>query len=270
MGTLYLVATPIGNLEDISLRAMRVLKEVSLIAAEDTRRTRKLLSHYDIHTPLTSYHEHNKRAKLGYLLKQLAEGDVAVVSEAGTPGMSDPGYELVVACIERGVAVVAVPGASVLPAAVVVSGLPTSRFLFLGFLSRREGERKRVLVEVALLPYTLVALEAPHRLRRTLVLMREVLGERRMALCRELTKYHEEVFRGTPSTALERFTEPLGEFTLVIEGAPAGRVDMAAVEVELGRLKGQGLTARDALAEMSGVSGLSRRELYRLWLKLKA
>lgn len=249
---------------------MRVLKEVGLIAAEDTRRTRNLLSYYDIHTPLTSYHEHNKRSKLGYLLKQLAERDVAVVSEAGTPGMSDPGYELVVACIERGVAVVAVPGASVLPAAVVVSGLPTARFLFLGFLPRREGERKRLLVEVAPLPYTLVALEAPHRLRRTLVLMREVLGERRMALCRELTKFHEEVFRGTPSTALKRFTEPLGEFTLVIEGATAERPDIAAVEAELKRLKAQGLTARDALAELSGVWGLSRRELYRLWLKLKA
>ena len=157
-----------------------------------------------------------------------------------------------------------------LPAAVVVSGLPTSRFLFLGFLPRREGERKRLLTEVATLPYTLVALEAPHRLRRTLVLIREVLGERRLALCRELTKFHEEVFRGTPSTALGRFTEPLGEFTLVIEGVALERVDVAAVEVELGRLKAQGLTARDALAEMSGLSGLSRRELYRLWLTLKA
>ncbi len=269
MGTLYLVATPIGNLEDITLRALRVLKEVGLIAAEDTRRTRNLLTYYDIHTPVTSYHEHNKRSKLGYLLRQLAEGDVAVVSEAGTPGMSDPGYEVVAACVERGVAVVAVPGASVVPAAVVVSGLPTARFLFLGFLPRREGERKRLLVEVAPLPYTLVALEAPHRLRRTLVLIREVLGERRMALCRELTKFHEEVSRGTPSTALGRFTEPLGEFTLVIEGAPVERVDVAAVESELKRLKAQGLTARDSLAELSGVSGLSRRELYRLWLKLK-
>ncbi|MEE9201921.1 MAG: 16S rRNA (cytidine(1402)-2'-O)-methyltransferase [Dehalococcoidia bacterium] len=269
MGTLYLVATPIGNLEDISLRALRVLKEVSLIAAEDTRRTRNLLTYYDIHTPVTSYHEHNKRTKLGYLLRRLAGGDVAVVSEAGTPGMSDPGYELVAACVERGVAVVAVPGASVVPAAVVVSGLPPTRFLFLGFLPRKEGERKRLLQEVAPLPYTLVALEAPHRLRRSLEAIREVLGERRLALCRELTKFHEEIFRGTPSTALVRFTQPRGEFTLVIAGAPGEQADPAAAMKELRRLKAQGLTARDALSELSGVWGLSRRELYRLWLKLK-
>lgn len=269
MGTLYLVATPIGNLEDISLRALRVLKEVSLIAAEDTRRTRKLLSHYDIHTPLTSYHEHNKQAKLGYLLGRLAEGDMALVSEAGMPGMSDPGYELVAACLERGVAVVAVPGASVVPMAVVVSGLPAARFLFLGFLPRKEGERERLLREVAPLPYTLVALEAPHRLRQTLEHIRGALGERRLAVCRELTKLYEEVFRGTPATALEHFTEPRGEFTLVIEGAAEPPADVAAVEAELRRLKKRGLTARDALAELSGVSGLPRRELYRLWLKLR-
>ncbi|MEK7281521.1 MAG: 16S rRNA (cytidine(1402)-2'-O)-methyltransferase, partial [Chloroflexota bacterium] len=218
MPALYLVATPIGNLEDITLRALRVLKEAGLIAAEDTRTTRKLLSHYDIHTPLTSYHQHNKKAKLGYLLAQIQEKDVALVSEAGTPGLSDPGYELVLACLEESIPIVPIPGPSAITTAVTLAGLANNQFLYLGFLHRRKGERQRLLEKIALLPFTLVFLEAPHRLKKSLIALEEALGDRRVAVCRELTKLHEEVFRGSLSQALDHFAQPKGEFTLVIEG----------------------------------------------------
>ena len=215
---LYAIATPIGNLEDISLRALRCLREVKLIAAEDTRTTRHLLNFYNIKTPVTSYHEYSKRAKLDYLLDCLEEGDVALVSEAGMPGLSDPGYKLIVAAIERGILVVPVPGASAVTAALVVSGLPTDQFLYLGFLPRRQGRRQRLLSSIVGEPRTIVAFEAPHRLRGTLSDIQETLGDRRLAICRELTKVYEEVFRGRVSQAREHFTEPRGEFTLVIEG----------------------------------------------------
>lgn len=271
MGALYLVATPIGNLEDISLRALRVLREVKLIAAEDTRHTRKLLSHYDIHTPLTSYHDFNKKTKIGYLLERLKEGEVALVSEAGMPGLNDPGYELVVACIGAGIPVVPVPGASVIPTALAVSGLPIDRFLYLGFLPRRKGERQRLLERVAALPYTLLVLESPHRLRSSLEQWLQVLGERRIAAGRELTKLHEEIFRGTIKEALEYFQQPQGEFTLIIEGnRQAEPVALEDVATQLRRLRQQGLTARQALAQLSPATGLSRRELYRLWLQIGA
>ena len=168
MPTLYVVATPIGNLEDVTLRALRVLREVSLIAAEDTRTTRKLLSHYDIHTPLTSYYDHNKGQKLPHLLQALEQGDVALVSEAGTPGISDPGLELVAAASAAGFPVVSVPGPSAPAAALAVSGIPADRFLFLGFLPRAQGERRALLRSVAAMPFTLVIFEAPHRLQRSL------------------------------------------------------------------------------------------------------
>ena len=218
MAILYVVATPIGNLEDISLRALRVLREVKLIAAEDTRKTRRLLNAYNIETPLTSYHEHSKRAKLDYLLGYLEKEDLALVSEAGMPGLSDPGYDLIVAAIERGISVVSVPGPSAVITALVVSGLPTDQFVFVGFLPRRKGQRQRLLRSISDEARTIVAFEAPHRVREALTDIEEILGDRRVSVCRELTKVHEEVFRGRMSQAREHFAEPRGEFSLVIEG----------------------------------------------------
>jgi 16S rRNA (cytidine1402-2'-O)-methyltransferase len=218
MAILYVVATPIGNLEDISLRALRVLREVKLIAAEDTRKTRRLLNAYNIETPLTSYHEHSKRAKLDYLLGYLEKEDLALVSEAGMPGLSDPGYDLIVAAVERGISVVSVPGPSAVITALVVSGLPTDQFVFVGFLPRRKGQRQRLLSSISDEARTIVAFEAPHRVREALTDIEEILGDRRVSVCRELTKVHEEVFRGRMSQAREHFAEPRGEFSLVIEG----------------------------------------------------
>jgi len=218
MAILYVVATPIGNLEDISLRALRVLREVKLIAAEDTRKTRRLLNAYNIETPLTSYHEHSKRAKLDYLLGYLEKEDLALVSEAGMPGLSDPGYDLIVAAVERGISVVSVPGPSAVITALVVSGLPTDQFVFVGFLPRRKGQRQRLLSSISDEARTIVAFEAPHRVREALTDIEEILGDRRVSVCRELTKVHEEVFRGRMSQARKHFAEPRGEFSLVIEG----------------------------------------------------
>ncbi len=218
MPVLYVIATPIGNLEDISLRALRLLREVQLIAAEDTRTTRRLLNTYNIKTPLTSYHEHSKRAKLDYLLDYLEKEDLALVSEAGMPGLSDPGYELIVAAIERGISVVPIPGASAVITALVVSGLPTDQFFYVGFLPRRKGQRQRLLSSIVDEPRTIVAFETPHRLGDALNDIEEILGDRRLSVCRELTKVHEEIFRGRVSQAREHFVEPRGEFSLVIEG----------------------------------------------------
>jgi 16S rRNA (cytidine1402-2'-O)-methyltransferase len=218
MPVLYVIATPIGNLEDISLRALRLLREVQLIAAEDTRTTRRLLNAYNIKTPLISYHEHSKRAKLDYLLDYLEKEDLALVSEAGMPGLSDPGYELIVAAIERGISVVPIPGASAVITALVVSGLPTDQFFYVGFLPRRKGQRQRLLSSIVDEPRTIVAFETPHRLREALSDIEEILGNRRLSVCRELTKVHEEIFRGRVSQAREHFVEPRGEFSLVIEG----------------------------------------------------
>ena len=270
MGTLYLVATPIGNLEDITLRALRVLGEVALIAAEDTRTARKLLAHHGIAAPrLLSYTERNRAARTPAVLAALEDGDVALVSEAGMPGISDPGVHLVEAVVAAGHAVVPVPGASALTAALAASGLPTRRFHFLGFLPRQAGDRRRLLAEVAALPDTLVAFEAPHRLRASLRDMLGVLGDRRIAACRELTKLYEEVFRGTLSEALEHFAEPRGELTLVIEGGgkPKREVTMD-VDAELRSLKRRGLRAREAVRTVAERSGLSHRAVYERWLAL--
>ncbi|MBN1426881.1 MAG: 16S rRNA (cytidine(1402)-2'-O)-methyltransferase [Anaerolineae bacterium] len=221
MGNLYIVSTPIGNLEDITLRALRVLRDVSLIAAEDTRTTRRLLTHFDIKTPLTSYHEHNKLSKLDGILSALQAGDVALVSDAGTPGLSDPGYELIRAAIDHAVPVIPLPGPSALLPALVASGLPTDSFLYLGFLPRKSSARRAVLQTVAGLPYTLVCYEAPHRLLDTLADVSAVLGMRPITVARELTKLYEQIWRGSVDEALEAFgqSEPRGEFTLVIAGA---------------------------------------------------
>lgn len=269
MPALYVVATPIGNLEDITLRALRTLREVKLIAAEDTRKTRRLLVTYDIKTPLTSYHEHNKRTKLGYILSCLEDRDVALVSEAGTPGLSDPGYELIVAANERGIPVIPIPGPSVVITALVVSGLPTDRFSYIGFLPHKAGARRRALESVANEYGTIIALESPHRVITTLKEVLLILGDRRLAVCRELTKLHEEVFRGRVSQAVAYFTEPRGEFTLVIEGKrPDKPAATEAIERQLRYLQLAGTTAREAIARVSVETGLSRREVYRAWLKL--
>lgn len=269
MPTLFVVATPIGNLEDISIRALRVLDEVSLIAAEDTRKTRQLLSAFGLSTPLTSYHEHNKLSKLHALLGRLTEGDVALVSEAGMPGISDPGYELVVAAVERGIRVEPIPGPSVLVTALAVSGLPTDQFTYLGFLPRRKGQRRKILESVSGEERTLIAFESPHRLVAALGDILDMLGDRRIAVCRELTKVYEEVFRGRVSEAIARFAEPRGEFTLVIEGKlkEEGKVSADTVD-QLRRLRDEGLPAKEAVARVAKASGVSRREVYRAWLSL--
>ncbi len=271
MHTLYVVATPIGNLEDMSFRAVRILKEVSLIASEDTRTTRHLLTRFEIKTHLTSYFEHNKKGKLEYLLSKLEEGDVALVSEAGMPAISDPGYELVVAAQEKGIPVVPVPGASAFISALAVSGLPTDACHYMGFLPRKAGERRRALESVAAERVTLAAYEAPHRLKDALHDILSVLGNRRIAVCRELTKLHEEVFRGTVQEAIDHFAEPRGEITLIIEGKPDEPAEAGADDVlaRLGELRRSGVMAKEATEMLSAETGISRRLLYREWLKLK-
>ena len=276
MPTLYVVATPIGNLEDVTLRALRVLSEVSLIAAEDTRVTRRLLSRHGIRTPMISYNEHNRRARVPEILTALESGDVALVSDAGTPSVSDPGGELVSSVLEAGMRVTPVPGPSALTACMAV-GLPGSAqtgfqggegLLFLGFLPRRKGDRRRLLDSVAGLPYCLAVFEAPHRLRASLEAVLEVLGDRQVTVCRELTKVHEEMFRGTVSQALERFQEPRGEFTLMIAAADGREPEMDAswAAAELGRLKADGVRAREAVDAVAAATGRPKRELYRLWV----
>ena len=271
MGTLFLVATPIGNLEDVTLRALNVLRTVSLVAAEDTRTARKLLSHYDIHARLLSYNEHNMRERTPRLMRALETGDVALVSEAGMPGVSDPGYELTVAALAAGHEVSPIPGASASVSAVAASGLPSRQFTFVGFLPRRSVERRRLFESLAGERRTLVAFESPHRLRRALEDIRAALGERRIAVCRELTKLHEEIFRGTLSEAIEHFTEPRGEFTLVVGGAPeaAAAATDDDLRVELRRLRTLGASARDAAAEVARKTGVPRRRVYALSLEIE-
>jgi len=269
MGTLYIVPTPIGNLDDITLRALRVLHEASLIAAEDTRTTGRLLAHFEIATPQISYHEHNKLARLDDILGALAVGDVALVSDAGTPGLSDPGYELINAAIEAGYTVVPLPGPNAVLPALVASGLPTDTFLYLGFLPRRSGARRAVLEAVQDLPYTLVMYEAPHRLLDTLADIAATLGERPLAVARELTKLHEELWRGTSSGAIERFTSdaPRGEITLVVAGA--GRHigepwDADQVRAALARRLAAGESRSSAARALAAESGWPRRRIYDL------
>ncbi len=270
MATLYLVATPIGNLEDITLRALRILREVKLIAAEDTRTTRRLLAAYNIKTPMTSYHEHNKLTKLDYILSRAESEDIALVSDAGMPGLSDPGYELVVAARQRGIPVVPIPGPSVIVTALAVSGLPTDRFLYLGFLPHKASARQQTLTAVAPETATIVLLESPHRLEAALSDIMGTLGDREIAVCRELTKLHEEVFRGTVSQALAHFTEPRGEFTLVIAGKREKEKPQLTpgIEQQIREMRRAGVTAKEAIVKLAQETGLSRKELYRTWLKV--
>jgi 16S rRNA (cytidine1402-2'-O)-methyltransferase len=271
MGTLYLVATPIGNLEDVTFRALRVLREVSLVAAEDTRTARNLLSHYDIQARLVSYNEHNMAQRTSQIMRALESGDVALVSEAGMPGVSDPGYELTVAALAAGHEVSPIPGASASVAAVAASGLPSRQFTFLGFLPRRSAERRRLFGSLADDRRTIVAFESPHRIRATLTDILATLGDRRIAACRELTKLHEEIFRATVSAAIAHFTEPRGEFTLVIEGAPEEEpeVDDEDLRAAIRDLRESGVSARDAATEVARRFRVPRRRAYALAIELE-
>ena len=270
MPHLYVVATPIGNLEDVTLRALRILSEARLIAAEDTRTTRKLLGRHGIKTPLVSFHEHNREARLPQILDTLRTGDVALVSEAGVPTLSDPGRELVRRALETGIRVVPVPGPSALTAAISVSGMPADAFTFLGFLPRRQGDRRKLLESATTYPQTVVIFEAPHRLRITLEDMLAVWGDRRITVCRELTKLYEEVFPGTISQALAYFTEPRGEFTLVVEGGTGEKEvwNESQARDHLALMKKEGIKAREAVAAVAKASGLPRRLVYEQWLAL--
>ena len=268
MGTLYIVGTPIGNMEDITLRGLRVLGEVGVVAAEDTRVARRLLSRYDIRARLVSFNEHSPPERLRELVAELDANDVALVSDAGMPGVNDPGQALVNAVAAAGRDVAVVPGASAVTAAAALSGLASGGFVYAGFLPRKRGERLRLLASLARQPQPIIALEAPHRLRGALRDALDALGDRRIAVCREMTKMHEEVFRGSVSDAAAYFAEPRGEFTLVIEGRAVGDgvADEAEAAKMLDALRREGAGGRDAVDAVAGASGLPRRKVYRLWL----
>ncbi|MGZ4125840.1 MAG: 16S rRNA (cytidine(1402)-2'-O)-methyltransferase [Actinomycetota bacterium] len=269
-GTLFVVGTPIGNLGDVTERARETLAAVDVVAAEDTRRSGRLLAHLGISKPLVSFFEGNEERRTAELVARLGAGeDVALVTDAGMPAVSDPGFRLVRACIDAGVRVTAVPGPSAAIAALGVSGLPTDRFAFEGFLPRRAGERRARLEALAGDPRTLVLFEAPGRLVALLADAREAMGDRRVAVARELTKLHEEVVRGRISEALERFatTAPKGEIVVVLEGAPPPVRDPAAAVDEARALVAAGARKRDAAADAARRHGVSVNEVYRALLE---
>ena len=271
-GTFYVVGTPIGNLEDISLRALRVLRECDVIAAEDTRHTRKLLQRHEIDTPLTSYHQHSGERKLRELLRMMESGkDVALVSDAGMPGFSDPGAKLVLACVEAGLPVSVIPGPTASSAALAISGFSGREHVFLGFLSAKSGERQEALQRVAQQRAALVFYEAPHRLLDSLQDMLAVLGDREAVCARELTKRFEEVVRGRVSEVVAHFsaTRPRGEMTLVVAGAQqsAQTTDMTGALREVDDLVDAGLSVSRAVAHVAGHRGVSRGRLYRSALR---
>ncbi|MFB5084550.1 16S rRNA (cytidine(1402)-2'-O)-methyltransferase [Symbiobacterium thermophilum] len=276
-GTLYIVGTPIGNLEDVTHRALRILRSVSVIACEDTRETRKLLQHFQIDTPTTSYHEHNKRKAGPALIRRLLDGeDVALVSDAGMPAISDPGEELVRSALDAGIPVVPVPGPTALVTALVASGLPTGRFAFEGFLPHKGRERRRALERLKDEERTLILYEAPHRLLETLHDLRETLGDRPMTAARELTKLHEEYVRGTVSQVIDHFNRnaPRGEFVLVVQGAEAeapvaGAPDPALLAAEVAAFVAQGMDRKLAMKEVAQRFGVSRKAVYQALLDAK-
>jgi 16S rRNA (cytidine1402-2'-O)-methyltransferase len=274
VSTLYLVATPIGNLEDISTRALRVLSEVRLIAAEDTRHSKKLLNHFNIPTPITSYHEHNKDHKAARLLDKLEKGDVALVSDAGTPALNDPGYELVRAALDAGHQVSPIPGPCAPVAALVVSGLPTDAFLYLGYLPRKSSSRRRLLTDIAGSPYTLVFLETPHRLLSALDDMGAVLGDRQIAVARELTKLHEEIFRGSLNQASTHFTQhpPRGEITLVLEGSLSREDPWSEEQLREALVEAQKSNepASQIARQIAALAGWSKRDVYDLLVEVES
>lgn len=272
-GKLYLCATPIGNLEDITLRVLRTLKEVDLIAAEDTRNSIKLLNHFEIHTPMTSYHEYNKYEKGRELVDKLRQGkDIALITDAGTPGISDPGEELVKMCAEEGIEVTSLPGASACITALTLSGLSTRRFAFEAFLPADKKERQAVLMELPRETRTLIIYEAPHRLKRTLEELYEVLGNRRLTVCRELTKKYETAFRTDFQQAIQYYgtEEPKGECVLVIEGKKTEEVleekkrawQEVSLEEHMELYEKQGISHKEAMRLVAKDRGVSRRDIY--------
>lgn len=271
---LYIVATPIGNLEDMTFRAVRILQEADWIAAEDTRHTGKLLQHFQITTPQISYHAHNRTSRLPDLLDRLQDGKtIALVSDAGMPGISDPGYELVSACVEAGILVIPIPGASAVITALSAAGLPTDRFVFEGFLPAKGTERRDRLESLASEPRTLVFYEAPHRVRQTLTdLLNTVGGDRRIVLARELTKLHEEFWRGSVAEAIAHYTsrDPQGEFTILVAGAELTlpMLSESALKAELGTLINQGLSRSQASRQLAQQTNLPRREIYQIALSI--
>ncbi len=266
-GKLFIVATPIGNLKDITIRALETLEKVDLIAAEDTRHTKKLLSHYSISTPCISYHQHNERAQTKVLIDKMERGiDLALVSDAGTPGLSDPGYRLISASIEEGIEVVVIPGPSSLISALVASGLPTSGFNFLGFLPKGRGERIRALKAEADTKRTLVFFESPHRIASFLGETLEALGDRKVVVAREITKKFEEIIRGSLSEVLEKVKKEglKGEMVVLIEGAPdlPTKIDLSKIRSEVIALMGEGITKKEAMAEVALRHRLPKREVF--------
>lgn len=274
--TLYLVGTPIGNLEDITFRALDVLRKVDLIAAEDTRHTGKLLQHFQITTPQLSYHDHNRRGRLPELLQRLQQGKaIALVTDAGMPGISDPGYELVRACVDANLAVVPIPGVSAVTTAVSAAGLPSDRFVFEGFLPAKGQERQTLLEMLQTEPRTIVCYEAPHRLKQTLQDLQDWLGaDRPITLARELTKLHEQFWRGPIAEAITHYQsqEPQGEYTLVIAGHQATQPQLSesALLAELQDLIQQGLSRSQASRQLAQQTPLSRRQIYQLALTIPA
>lgn len=275
-GTLYLCGTPIGNLEDMSQRAIRILSSVHTIAAEDTRHTRKLLNAFDIKTPLVSLHEHNEAARTPQVIELLESGqDVALVSDAGMPGISDPGEQLVRACIEAGLSVVPIPGPTAFVAGLVAGGLPTDRFCFEGFLPRQAAQRTERLHQVKELPHTLIFYEAPHRLASTLQAIYEALGDRMAVLAREITKLHEEYVRGPLSHLIRWCEEGLvrGEFVILVEGAKLSQarpqISDEKLQEHLRGLLETGLSMRDAVRAAAEQFDLPRRHVYNVGLRMK-
>lgn len=272
-GTLYIVATPIGNLEDITLRALRVLKDVDLIAAEDTRHTQILLDHHGIRASVTSYHEHNEKAKAQELVRQLEKGvNIALVSDAGTPAISDPGYRLIMTAITAGVRVVPIPGASALTAVLSASGLPTDGFVFDGFLPAKQHQRRARLQTLCRETKTLIFYEAPHRLRECLGDIREILGDREMTLAREVSKVHEEFLRGPVSQILQQIAErPVkGELTLIIRGwDQQTAVSLEEVKQEAHELLAQGMRVKEIAEVLGEKYGHAKKEIYRMTVDQK-
>lgn len=277
-GKLYLCATPIGNLEDITLRVLRTLKEVDLIAAEDTRNSIKLLNHFEIHTPMTSYHEYNRIEKAYTLIEKLRAGqNIALITDAGTPGISDPGEDLVRLCAEAGIEVTSLPGACACVTALTLSGLTTRRFAFEAFLPTEKRERQEVLREIAAETRTVIVYEAPHRLVKTLRELLDTLGDRRVSVCRELTKKHETAFRTTLSEALRFYTEqePKGECVLVIEGRSRQQIEREqqaaweslTVEEHMNRYLEAGMEKKEAMKQVARDRGVGKREIYQALLK---
>ena len=276
-GKLYLCATPIGNLEDITYRVLRTLKEVDLIAAEDTRNSIKLLNHFDIHTPMTSYHEYNKIEKAEVLIRKMQEGNnIALITDAGTPGISDPGEDLVRMCYEAGIEVTSLPGPAACITALTLSGLSTRRFAFEAFLPSDKKERQAVLTELVNETRTIIMYEAPHRLVKTLNELLEVLGNRKMTLCRELTKKHETAFASTIEDILRYYEtqEPKGECVLVIEGKnraelvqeERARWEEMSIEKHMEVYLGQGMDKKEAMKAVAKDRGVSKRDIYQALL----